>query len=154
MKLKEAFLWQPDWFHQGVILIAGAMLVTAISYLHTATGLAYEFHALSIVQVLAVSWFIGTHSGYALSILANLEWFLADRTLAGEQAALLAVVFNTTVPLTTFIGSACGGRIMPRRVAWIPVSPQGCLDAVVQPVQILRDARSCPDWQHTGPLGR
>ena len=106
MKLREAFLWQPHWIHKGAILIAGAILVTAISYLHTSTGLAEEFHAFFIVQVLAVSWFIGAHFVYALSILANLEWFLANRILAGEQAALLAVVFNTTVRLTTFIGGA------------------------------------------------
>ena len=59
MKLREAFLWQLHWIHQGVILIAGAILVTAISYLHTATGLAYEFHAFYIVPVLPVSWFLG-----------------------------------------------------------------------------------------------
>jgi|GEM_PF-2522060 len=33
MKLKKALLWQPRWFYQRVILIAGAIRVTAISYL-------------------------------------------------------------------------------------------------------------------------
>ena len=85
MKLKEAFLWQPGWHLQAAILVAGAMLVTAISYLHTATGLAYEFHAFFIVPVLAVSWFLGARYGYALAILAAVEWYLADRILAREQ---------------------------------------------------------------------
>jgi len=107
MKLKEAFLWQPHWFYQGVILTAGALLVTAISYLHTSAGLAYEFHAFFIVPVLAVSWFLGSRYGYALSILAAVEWFLADQILAGEQASILPLVFNTAVRLTIFIGGAC-----------------------------------------------
>jgi len=106
VKLREAFLWQPHWIHKGAILIAGAILVTAISYLHTATGLAYEFHAFYIVPVLAFSWFLGARYGYALSILASVEWFLADRILTGEQAALLPLVFNTAVRLTIFIGGA------------------------------------------------
>ncbi len=106
MKLREAFLWQPHWIHQGVILIAGAILVTAISRLHIATGLAYEFHAFYIVPVLAVSWFLGARYGYALSILASVEWFLADRMLAGEPAAMLPLMFNTAVRLTIFISGA------------------------------------------------
>lgn len=106
MKLREAFLWQPHWIHQGVILIAGAILVTAISYLHTATGLAYEFHAFYIVPVLAVSWFLGARYGYALSLLAAVEWFLADRILMEEPAAILPLVFNTAVRLMIFIGGA------------------------------------------------
>jgi diguanylate cyclase (GGDEF)-like protein len=106
VKLREAFLWQPHWIHQGVILIAGAILVTAISRLHIATGLAYEFHAFYIVPVLAVSWFLGARYGYALSILASVEWFLADRMLAGEPAAMLPLMFNTAVRLTIFISGA------------------------------------------------
>lgn len=106
MKLREAFLWQPHWIHQGVILIAGAIMVTAISYLHTATGLAYEFHAFYIVPVLAVSWFLGARYGYALSLLAAVEWFLADRILMEEPAAILPLVFNTAVRLMIFIGGA------------------------------------------------
>ena len=106
MKLREAFLWQPHCIQKGAILIAGAILVTAISYLHTATGLAYEFHAFYIVPVLAFSWFLGARYGYAPSILAGVEWFLADRILTGEQAALLPLVFNTAVRLTISIGGA------------------------------------------------
>jgi diguanylate cyclase (GGDEF)-like protein len=109
MKLKEAFLWQPSWFLKAVILIAGAMLVTAISYLHTATGLAYEFHVFFIVPVLAVSWFLGARFGYALAMLAAVEWYLADSILAREQFELLSMVFNTTVRLTIFV---CGAWLV------------------------------------------
>lgn len=59
MKIREAFLWQPHWIHKGPILIAGPILVTVISYLHTATGLANAFHAFYIVPVLAFGWFLG-----------------------------------------------------------------------------------------------
>lgn len=106
MTLKQAFLWQPGGFVRGVILIAGTLLVTAISYLHTATGLAYEFHAFYIVPVLAVSWFLGPRFGYALSMLAAVEWFLADRILMGETASFLPLAFNTALRLTIFIGGA------------------------------------------------
>ena len=106
MKLKEAFQWQPGWVYQSVILVVGAILVSIVGYLHTITGLAYEFHAFFIAPVLAVSWLLGPRFGYALSILAAVEWLLADRILAGEQASLLPLVFNTTVRLAVFIGGA------------------------------------------------
>ena len=58
------------------------------------------------MSVLAVSWFLGSSYGYALSMLAAVEWFLADRILAVEQASFLPLVFNTAVRLTIFIGGA------------------------------------------------
>lgn len=58
------------------------------------------------MPVLAVSWFLGSRYGYVLSILAAVEWFLADRILADEQASFLPLVFNTAVRLTIFIGGA------------------------------------------------
>jgi len=70
MKLKEAFLWQPNWLYKSLILIGGALLVTAVGYVHTLTGLAYEFHAFFIVPILGVSWFLGARFGYALALLA------------------------------------------------------------------------------------
>jgi len=39
------------------------------------------------VPVLAFSWFLGARYGYALSILASVEWFLADRILPAEIVA-------------------------------------------------------------------
>lgn len=106
MKLKEAFVWQPGWLCRGGILIGGTLLVSVIGYLHTLTGLAYEFHAMFIVPVLSVSWFLGTRFGYALAVLAAVEWFLADLMLAGGQSTLLPLLFNTVVRLTIFIGGA------------------------------------------------
>ena len=106
MKLKEAFLWQPAPLSRVGILVAGALLVTAIGYLHALTGLAYEFHALFIVPVLAVSWFLGARFGYALAALAAVEWFLADHMLMGDQSSLLPLLFNTVMRLAIFIGGA------------------------------------------------
>lgn len=106
MKLVEAFLWQPGWLYRGMILAGGALLVTAIGFLHALTGLAYEFHAFFIVPILTVSWFLGPRFGYALAVLAAVEWFMADRMLAGNQAALLPLLFNTAVRLAIFAGGA------------------------------------------------
>lgn len=50
MKLKESFLWQPDWPHQSLILICGALLVTAVGYIHTLTGLALLTFSRPIVH--------------------------------------------------------------------------------------------------------
>jgi len=106
MKLKEAFLWQPGWFYQGIILVGGALLITAIGFLHALTGLAWEFHVFFIVPILAVSWFLGPRFGYALALLAAIEWFLADRMLASVQSSLLPLLFNTVVRLAIFSGGA------------------------------------------------
>lgn len=109
MKLKAAFLWQPGGLHQTVMLIAGALLVTAIGYFHMLTGLTYEFHAIFVVPVLVVSWFIGPRYGFALGVLAAVEWFLADRMLAGDRATLSSLLFNTAVRLAIFI---CGAWLV------------------------------------------
>lgn len=106
MKLKEAFLWQPNWLYKSLILICGALLVTAIGYVHVLTGLAYEFHAFFIVPILAVSWFLGPRFGYALALLVAIEWFLADRMLAVGQSSLPPLLFNTVVRLAIFAGGA------------------------------------------------
>ena len=106
MKLKEAFLWQPNWLYKSLILIGGALLVTAVDYVHTLTGLAYEFHAFFIVPILGVSWFLGARFGYALALLAAIEWFLADQMLTGAQSSLLPLLFNTVIRLAIFAGGA------------------------------------------------
>ncbi len=59
-----------------------------------------------MVPVLVVSWFLGSRFGYAVALLAAVEWFLADRLLAGEAASLLPLLFNTVVRLAILIGSA------------------------------------------------
>lgn len=106
MKLREAFLWQPGWAGRSLILLGGALVVTAVGYVHALTGLAYEFHLFFVVPVLVVSWFLGSRFGYAVALLAAVEWFLADRLLAGEAASLLPLLFNTVVRLAILIGSA------------------------------------------------
>ena len=106
MKLKEAFLWQPNWLYKSLILIGGALLVTAVGYVHTLTGLAYEFHAFFIVPILGVSWFLGARFGYDLALLAAIEWFLADQMLTGAQSSLLPLLFNTVIRLAIFAGGA------------------------------------------------
>lgn len=106
MKLREAFLWQPGRLHQGLMLTGAALLVTAVGYIHWLTGLAFEFHAFFIVPILVISWFLGPRFGYVVAVLAAIEWFMADRLLAGGQPPLLPLLFNTVVRLTIFIGGA------------------------------------------------
>ncbi len=106
MKVQDAFLWQPGWFGRGITLIACALLVTVVGYIHVSTGLAYEFHAFFIVPVLAASWLLGTRFGYAMAILAAVEWLIADHMLAKEQSLILPMLFNTAVRLGIFVGGA------------------------------------------------
>ncbi|MDK9724511.1 MAG: GGDEF domain-containing protein [Sterolibacteriaceae bacterium MAG5] len=106
MKLRDAFLWQPGRLHQGLMLTGAALLVTVVGYIHWLSGLAYEFHAFFIVPILVISWFLGPRFGYAVAVLAAIEWFMADRLLAGGQPALLPLLFNTAVRLAIFTGGA------------------------------------------------
>jgi len=106
MNVKEAFLWQPGWLWRAITLIGCALLVTVIGYIHALTGLSYEFHAFFIVPVLAASWLLGARFGYALAVLAAVEWLIADRILAGGQSLILPMLFNTAVRLAIFVGGA------------------------------------------------
>ncbi len=106
MKLKEVVVWQPNRVGKSLILVCGVVLVTIVGYIHMLTGLAYEFHAFFIIPVLAVSWFLGSRFGYALGVLASIEWYLADQMLAGVQSALLPLLFNTAIRLAIFVGGA------------------------------------------------
>jgi diguanylate cyclase (GGDEF)-like protein len=103
---RSALLWQPDGFYRAIILSAGLLLTIIIGYLHTLSGLAYEFHAFFIVPVLALSWFLGPRFGYALSFLAATTWFVADQMLATDPSALSPLLFNTVVRLIIFLGGA------------------------------------------------
>lgn len=106
VKLKEVVVWQPNRVGKSLILVCGVVLVTIVGYIHMLTGLAYEFHAFFIIPVLAVSWFLGSRFGYALGVLASIEWYLADQMLAGVQSALLPLLFNTAIRLAIFVGGA------------------------------------------------
>jgi len=114
MKLREAFLWQPGWAGRSLILLGGALVVTAVGYVHALTGLAYEFHLFFVVPVLVVSWFLGSRFGYAVALLAAVEWFLADRLL--ERLA---------------------GRQHPQRAGQgVAAGPRRCLDPPAQPARV------------------
>lgn len=106
MKRRYAFLWQPGRTGRSLILFGGALVVTAVGYIHAQTGLAYEFHLFFVVPVLVVSWFLGSRFGYAVAVLAAIEWFLADRLLAGHASSLPPLLFNTGVRLAIFVGGA------------------------------------------------
>ena len=104
MRIREALLWKPGaWAREGIVATTLA-LALGIGYLHTLTGLAYEFHVVFVLPVLIAAWFVGARAGYGLALLAAAEWFVADRLLAGEQADLFPLMFNTGMRLTIFVG--------------------------------------------------
>jgi diguanylate cyclase (GGDEF)-like protein len=106
MKFKDAFLWQPNWRQQSLMMVIGALFVSFIGYLHILTGLAYEFHAFFIVPILTVSWFLGRPYGFMLAILAAAEWLFADHMLGGDAEFKSTLLFNSVVRLGIFIGGA------------------------------------------------
>lgn len=106
MKLKQALLWQPDRPTRIGILALIIVFGSLVGYVHMLTGLDYEFHFFFIAPLLVASWFLGSRTGYALSVAVALGWFVADRLLAGEQANLLPLAFNTLVRMAIFTGGS------------------------------------------------
>lgn len=104
MKLYEALLWQPGRLARAGMIGLSVLITLGISYLHTLTGLAYELHAAFVLPVLFATWFAGTRTGYTLALLAAVEWFTIDRILAGDQADLFPLLFNTGMRLVIFLG--------------------------------------------------
>ncbi|MDZ4201334.1 MAG: GGDEF domain-containing protein [Gallionella sp.] len=104
MRIREALLWQPGvWARKGII---AAMLALAlgVGYLHMLAGLAYEFHVLFVFPVVITAWYVGARAGYGLALLAAAQWYVEDRLLAGEQADVFPLLFNTGMRLAIFVG--------------------------------------------------
>lgn len=106
MNLKALLLWQPGPLIRSGIFALCVLITLLVGYLHTLTGLAYEFHVFFILPVLVVSWFNGKWFGYMLSVLAAVEWSIADQSLAGGQASILPLIFNTAMRLAIFLYGA------------------------------------------------
>lgn len=106
MNLKALLLWQPGFLLRSGILVLCVLITLLVGYLHTLTGLSYEFHVFFILPVLVVSWFNGKRFGYGMAVLAAVEWFIADRSLASDQANVLPLIFNTAMRLTIFLYGA------------------------------------------------
>jgi diguanylate cyclase (GGDEF)-like protein len=103
MNLKALLLLQPGFIIRLGILVLCVLITLLVGYLHTLTGMAYEFHVFFILPVLVVSWFNGKRLGYGVAVLAAIEWFIADRLLAGNQADVVPLIFNTAMRLAIFI---------------------------------------------------
>ena len=106
MNLSKALLLQPGVLVRTGIFVFSLALAFGIGYLHTLTGLAYEFHVMFVLPVLIASWFVGARAGYALALLSATEWLIADRILTGEHAELFPLLFNTGMRLAIFLGVA------------------------------------------------
>ena len=106
MNLKALLLLQPGRLIRSGVLALCVLITLLVGYLHTLTGLAYDFHVFFILPVLVVSWFNGKRFGYGVAVLAVLEWLIADRSLLGDQANILPLIFNTTMRLAIFLYGA------------------------------------------------
>lgn len=106
MNLKGFLMWQPGFLIRSGILVLSVLITLLVGYVHNLSGLAYEFHVIFNLPVLVVSWYIGKLFGYALAVLAAVVWFIADRSLAGDQASVLPLIFNTAMRLVIFIYGA------------------------------------------------
>ena len=106
MNLKALLIWQPGFLFRSGILVSSMLITLLVGYLHKLTGLAYEFHIFFILPVLVVSWYNGKRFGYAVVVLATVVWFIADRSLAGDQPNILPLIFNTAMRLTIFLYGA------------------------------------------------
>lgn len=106
MNLKALLLLQPGFIIRSGILVLCMLITLLVGYLHTLTGLAYDFHVFFILPVLVVSWFNGSRFGYVVAVLAAIEWYIADRSLLGDQANDLPLIFNTTMRLAIFLYGA------------------------------------------------
>lgn len=106
MMPRDLLVWQPGVPVRAGIVAAGLLATLLVGHIHTLTGLAYEFHIFFILPVLAVSWFSGKRLGYGVAVLAAVEWFIADRSLASDQANVLPLFFNTAMRLAIFLYGA------------------------------------------------
>lgn len=64
MNLKGLLLLQPGRLIRSGILVLCVLITLLVGYLHTLTGLSYEFHVFFILPVLIVSWL--TESGLGM----------------------------------------------------------------------------------------
>lgn len=103
MMPRNLLAWQPGAPVRADIVAAGLLATLLVGYLHALTDLAYEFHVFFILPVLTVSWFNGKRFGYGLAVLAVVVWYIADRSLAGDQANVLPLIFNTAMRLAIFL---------------------------------------------------
>ncbi|MBI3188237.1 MAG: GGDEF domain-containing protein, partial [Gammaproteobacteria bacterium] len=103
MKFQAVLLWQPGALWRTTVMVMATALAFGVVYLHTLTGLAYEFHMFFILPVLLAAWFVGVPAGYGLAVLVVSGWFVADRMLAGGQADPLPLFFNTCMRLAIFV---------------------------------------------------
>ena len=98
-------LWKPgrkwNFYFLGVI---GSMILL-FGYLHSLSGLSYEFHVFFSIPILATTWFIGLVAGCTMTVFVVSLWAGTDYVLGGTQAALLPLLFNTTARLLTFLFS-------------------------------------------------
>lgn len=105
MKFHQAILWQPDRAGRFATLALGIALLLLMAYLHSLTGLAYEFHVFFLLPVLVVTWFMGLWAGCVMATLSVGLWSVTDYLLGGAMATSLPLIFNTAARLLAAVVS-------------------------------------------------
>lgn len=106
MDIRTLILWQPRLAGRGFLHGLFVVLALLLALLHYRTGLAYEFHVLFSLPVLAAGWFLGFRSGLALAVLVTGLWLLTDNLLGASAIFSLPGLFNTCMRLAIFAGEA------------------------------------------------
>lgn len=106
MNARQLIVWKPGAAMRGVIFSASVGLTLLLGLVHYLTGLAYDFHVFFSLPVLLAAWFLGLRPALAGALLSTTVWFLADRSLGGDQPDFLPLLFNTATRLAIFTGEA------------------------------------------------
>jgi hypothetical protein len=145
----EAILLEPSSVSMRTgILVACVLTTLLVGYLNTLTGLSYKFHVFFILPLLIVSWFSGKRFGYGMAVLAALEWFIADRSLTGDQTYALPLVFNTATRLAIFLF----GAWLICEIRRVLLQPNISADAASNYVEKLRDRLSTTTKEKAWPV--
>ena len=106
MNLRQGLLWKPDALQRTLVLGSSVALTLALGWVHSVTGLAYEFHVFFSFPILVVAWFLGYRPALLVVLVAVGVWFAADRVLGGGQAAHFPLLFNSIMRLAIFVAGS------------------------------------------------
>ena len=106
MNLRQRLLWKPDASQHALVLVTSIVLTLALGWVHSISGLVYEFHLFFSLPIFVVAWFLGYRPALLVVFLAVGLWFAADRILGAGQAAHSPLLFNSIVRLTIFVAGS------------------------------------------------
>lgn len=147
MSLKALLVSQPGPLVRSGLLVLSVLITLLVGYLHILTDPAYELHVFFILPMLVVSWFIGKRFEFGVAVPAAVERFIADRSLASDQANILHLIFNTAMRLAIFLyGALLIGEMRRIFQRWARMACEDGVDlllgviAVPEPMQSAHQA--------------